>query len=63
MGKYWKAIIAVLAAAAIAAQAAINDGAITNAEWLTIATAALAALGVYATPNKSAASKAWQRTR
>ena len=49
---YWKTIVAALAAGAIAAQAAISDGTITNGEWLAIGLAVLGAFGVWATPNK-----------
>jgi hypothetical protein len=52
MSAYAKFIIAAIAAAAIAAQVAIQDGTIDGAEWLTILLAGLGALGVYFVPNK-----------
>lgn len=52
MGKYAKTVVAAIAAGAIAAQVAVEDGSITGAEWVTIGLAALAALGVYFIPNK-----------
>jgi hypothetical protein len=52
MGKYAKTIVAVIAAAAIAAQLAIEDGSITGAEWWTIVLAGLGAAGVYRIPNR-----------
>lgn len=50
--KYAKFVIAVLAAAAVAAQVALTDGTVTNAEWLTVVLAGLGALGVLVIPNK-----------
>lgn len=52
VGRYAKTIVAVVIGAAVAAQAAITDGTITNAEWVTIGLAALTAAGVYVFPNK-----------
>lgn len=49
--RYTKAILAVLTAALTFLASAISDG-VTTAEWLQVALAALAALGVWATPNK-----------
>lgn len=51
MNTYAKAIIALLTAAAIAAQTALSDGVVTASEWVSIAIAALGALAVYAVPN------------
>lgn len=56
MGKYAKAGVAVAAAAAVALQAAFTDGSVSPQEWVGIALAALAALGVWAVPNKPGAS-------
>ena len=53
--EYWKAIVAVIGAVAVAVQAAVTDGTITSAEWLTIAIAAVTAVGVYLKANKPAA--------
>ena len=53
--EYWKAIVAVVGAVAVAVQAAVTDGTITSAEWLTIAIAAVTAVGVYLKANKPAA--------
>lgn len=52
MGPYAKAVIAAIAAAATALTAAYTDGHVTPAEWLQIAIAAAAALGVWAVPNQ-----------
>jgi hypothetical protein len=52
--EYWKAIVAVVGAVAVAVQAALTDSTITSAEWLTIAIAAITAVGVYAKANKAA---------
>ena len=54
--KYAKFYIAAAVAAAYAVQAAISDGTITNTEWVGIATAAVAALGVVLVPNKQPAA-------
>jgi hypothetical protein len=51
MGTYAKTIVAVLTAALIAAQTALVKGHITTSDWITIALAALGALGVWAVPN------------
>ena len=53
--EYWKAIVAVIGAVAVAVQAAVTDGTITSAEWVTIAIAAVTAVGVYLKANKPAA--------
>lgn len=50
--RYAKTIVAVLAAGAVALQAALTDNTVTPAEWVVIGLAALGALGVYAVPNK-----------
>lgn len=51
--RYAKAIVAAIAAASAAAVTATQDDLITTTEWITIAVAALGALGVtYAVPNK-----------
>ena len=52
--EYWKAIVAVIGAVAVAVQAAVTDGTITSAEWLTIAIAAVTAVGVYLKANTPA---------
>jgi hypothetical protein len=52
MGKYAKTVVAVLAAALVAIQAALSDDVITNAEKFAIAVAVLTALGVWAVPNQ-----------
>ena len=51
IAEYWKAIVAVVGAVAVAVQAALTDGTVTNAEWLTIAIAAITAVGVYLKAN------------
>jgi D-arabinose 1-dehydrogenase-like Zn-dependent alcohol dehydrogenase len=51
LGKYAKAIVAVLIAALTVVYTAVTDGAITGQEWVQIALAGLGALGVYAIPN------------
>lgn len=48
---YAKAVVAVLTAAALAAQSALTDGSISSQEWVTIVIAALGAVAVWATPN------------
>ena len=50
---YAKAVVAVLAAALYALQAALTDGGVTAQEWVGIAVAAVAAIGVYAVPNET----------
>jgi len=52
--EYWKAIVAVVGAVAVVVQAALTDGTITSAEWVTIAIAAVTAVGVYLKANKPA---------
>jgi hypothetical protein len=51
---YAKFVVAALAAAAVALQAAISDGTVTSSEWVGVGIAALAALGVWAVPNRRA---------
>ena len=43
---YAKAVVAVIAAALYALQAALTDGGVTAQEWVGIAVAAVAAVGV-----------------
>ena len=52
VSKYAKLVVAALAAGAVALNAAVTDGTITNGEWVTIGLAVLGALGVWAVPNK-----------
>lgn len=51
MNQYAKFAVAILTAAAIAAQTAMSDGVVTPPEWVTIVIAALGAIVVYAVPN------------
>ena len=51
MSSYAKAVVALVTAAAIAAQTALSDGVITASEWVSIAIAALGAIAVYRVPN------------
>ena len=51
MTAYAKTVVACFTAGLIAAQTALADGHITSSDWITIALAALGALGVYAIPN------------
>jgi hypothetical protein len=50
-GGYLKAVVAFVAAALVALQSFLTDG-ITTAEWLQIAVAAFAGIGVYIVPNE-----------
>lgn len=52
--RYAKFIVAAVIAGGVALQAALTDGHVTNAEWLTIGIAVLGALGVWAIPNAPA---------
>lgn len=52
MAKYAKAGVAIAAAALVALQAALTDDAIITQEWLGVGLAVLAAVGVWAVPNK-----------
>jgi peptidoglycan/LPS O-acetylase OafA/YrhL len=53
ISKYWKAVVAAIAAGAGAVTTAAQDGQITGEEWWTAAVAVLAALGLtWAVPNK-----------
>jgi hypothetical protein len=54
MKQYAKFAVAVVAAALVALQTALTDGTVTGQEWITIALAALGALGVLAVPNATA---------
>lgn len=54
MKEYAKFAVAVVAAGLVALQTALTDGHVTGQEWITIALAALGALGVLAVPNASA---------
>ncbi len=52
IGRYAKAVVAALAAAAVVAVKCVSDGTLTGEEILTIAGAALGSLGVvYTVPN------------
>lgn len=52
LSPYFKSIAAALGAAVIAVQAALTDGEITSAEWLTIGIAVLTTLGVFQVENR-----------
>jgi hypothetical protein len=54
--RYGKTILAAVAAAIVAGQAAITDGVVTKDEWITIAVAALGAFGVFFAPAITRAS-------
>ena len=56
LAECWKGIIAVVAAVAVAVQAALTDGTITSDEWVTIAIAAVGAVAVILKANKPAAA-------
>lgn len=47
LAEYWKFIVAAVGAVAVVVQTALTDGEISNAEWVTIAIAAVTAIGVY----------------
>jgi hypothetical protein len=52
MGKYAKAVTGALIAGLTALLPALDDGAVTAAEWVVVAVATLGALGlVWAVPN------------
>lgn len=61
VSRYAKGIIAGLGPVVFAGQAAVTDGVITNAEWVTIVVALLVALGVVAVPNAPKAPAADRR--
>lgn len=53
VSKYAKALVAAVAAGSASLLTAVNDGSVSNGEWVTVALAVLSALGVtYAVPNK-----------
>lgn len=55
VSRYWKAIVAAVAAGAGSAGTALQDGKVTAPEAVTIALAVLAALGfTWAVPNRPA---------
>lgn len=49
---YAKFVVAILVAGLYALGAALSDDVVTNAEWVAIGTAVIAAIGVYVVPNK-----------
>ncbi|MFE9099831.1 hypothetical protein [Actinomadura geliboluensis] len=51
ISKYWKTVVAAVAAGAITANEVIGDDALTTSEGVTIALAILGALGVYTVSN------------
>lgn len=53
MSKYAKFVVAAMTAAGIALSVALTDDRVTAGEWVTIALAAVGALGVFAVPNKT----------
>jgi hypothetical protein len=58
ISKYWKAVVAALAAGAGAVTTAAQDGQITGEEWWTVGMAVLVALGfTWAVPNKPSAGE------
>ena len=59
--QYSKLIWAIAGTAALGLQAALNDGSISTAEWVTVLAALLAAFGTWLTPNTPAlsAAKTW----
>lgn len=59
--KYGKSVLAFIAAGAVAAQSAITDGVVTKEEWVTIAVAALGAVGVYFAPAITKAGAVWRK--
>jgi hypothetical protein len=60
--KYAKTLVAVVIAAVTAVQVAVTDDVITAQEWVTVALAALGALGVYAIPNRAPEGAGEQRS-
>lgn len=54
MGKYAKAIVAVVGAGVAALQLALDDGIIVGQEWTAIVIAVVTAVGVYLVPNSDA---------
>lgn len=58
ISRYWKAIVAALAAGATAVTTAAQDGTITGEELVTAGIAVLGTLGItYAVPNKPTTPK------
>lgn len=55
--KYAKTVVAALVAVLTALYAAVTDNTVTAQEWVTIALAALTAVGVYLVPNKPTTGK------
>jgi len=53
VGRYAKVIVTFVIAALVALQSLLPDG-VTTTEWLQIAVAAFAGIGVYVTPNEPA---------
>jgi len=53
MMRYAKALVALAAAGVSALSAAISDGQVSGQEWVGVAVAVLAAVGVYAVPNRA----------
>lgn len=51
MGNYAKMIVAVIGAALVALQVALGDGSVSPQDYVAIAIAGFAALGVGAVPN------------
>ncbi|MFI1767535.1 hypothetical protein ACH41H_36560 [Streptomyces sp. NPDC020800] len=59
VSRYWKAVVAAVAAGAGAAATALQDGTVTAAEGVTIVLAVLGGLGfTWAVPNRPAAPTA-----
>lgn len=52
--RYAKLAVAVLGAAVTMLGVALTDDTITTGEWIAVASAALAAVGVYLVPNRPA---------
>jgi hypothetical protein len=63
MKEYAKTIVAVVMAALVALQTALTDGGVSSQEWITIALAALGALGVLAVPNAITAKQRREHVR
>lgn len=62
ISKYWKAVVAAVAAGAAALATALDDGTVTTQEGLTAVLAVLGALGLtWAVPNRQTAKHTVQR--
>lgn len=57
IAEYWKAVVALVGAIAVAGQAVVSDGMVTDSEWVNLALAVVTAVGVLVVKNEKSPSE------